>query len=391
MASPYCFGFRSGWLVASLTALSVATSPLPADENKDKATIESKIKSLLNEVGNLLSKKESAQSDLAKIEKKTGALADKIRRLEKELAHLKQERQSLDDQLEREMAQRRALQARLATQARTAYTLGRQEPVKLWFNQSQAEKLNRMLTYYQYFNQARIKQIEQAQMHLDAIEALESQLDQEKIRQQSVLEHLNQEKKQLQSLHRKREQLLAQINRQLKNRRTLLARLEEDKRNLEKMIESARQATDDLPPVTFDGKPFPKSKGRLIWPVQGKLGARFGSLRAGSNGWEGVVIHAPAGTPVRAIHPGRVIFADWLRGYGMLIIIKHDHNYMSLYGFNQSLMKNVGDTVTAGEVIANVGSSGGRRRPGLYFAIRHRHKPLDPQRWCRKSRNGRVG
>jgi septal ring factor EnvC (AmiA/AmiB activator) len=126
-------------------------------------------------------------------------------------------------------------------------------------------------------------------------------------------------------------------------------------------------------------------KGDLSWPVQGRLSTRFGTQRAsGGLTWDGVVISAGEGSEVRSLYYGRVAFADWLRGFGLLIILDHGDGYMSLYGFNQALLKETGEWVERGETIALVGDSGGRNFPSLYFGIRHRGRPLDPRQWCRR-------
>ncbi|MDT4859240.1 Murein hydrolase activator EnvC [compost metagenome] len=133
------------------------------------------------------------------------------------------------------------------------------------------------------------------------------------------------------------------------------------------------------------GGPFAKSRGQLPWPVDGRLVARFGSARGGDSRakWDGVLIGASEGSAVRAVHGGRVVFADWLRGAGLLVILDHGNGYLSLYGHNQRLLKNAGDIVKAGESIATVGTSGGQDTPALYFAIRQQGRPTDPAQWCR--------
>lgn len=130
------------------------------------------------------------------------------------------------------------------------------------------------------------------------------------------------------------------------------------------------------------GQPFRHLKAKLAWPVKGKILKKFGSRRVDSQ-WNGVLIRAKEGTQVKAIATGRVIFSDWLKGYGLLLIVQHDKNYMSLYAYNQSLYKSKGDWVSAGDVLATVGKSGGRSKPALYFEIRKKNKPVNPAKWCR--------
>ncbi len=133
------------------------------------------------------------------------------------------------------------------------------------------------------------------------------------------------------------------------------------------------------------GGPFSQAKGKLPWPVDGRLVARYGTPRGGDarTKWDGVLIGASAGSQVRAVHGGRVVFADWLRGSGLLVILDHGNGYLSLYGHNQSLLKDAGDMVAAGDPIATVGNSGGQETPALYFAIRQQGRPSDPAQWCR--------
>ncbi|MCK5122394.1 MAG: peptidoglycan DD-metalloendopeptidase family protein, partial [Methylococcales bacterium] len=137
-------------------------------------------------------------------------------------------------------------------------------------------------------------------------------------------------------------------------------------------------------------KEFAKLKVKLPWPVKGRLVKKFGAHRSGSR-WDGVLIQAKEGANIKVVTRGRVVYADWLRGYGLLTIIDHGKGYMTLYAFNQSLYKSVGDWVDAGAVIATVGQSGGQSSAGLYFGVRRKGKPVDPVKWCRKVRRGKVG
>ncbi|RMD69945.1 MAG: peptidase M23, partial [Gammaproteobacteria bacterium] len=188
------------------------------------------------------------------------------------------------------------------------------------------------------------------------------------------------QKRALQSLEaqrKKRQKLLAGLSQEIRSQAQVLARLKADERRLATLLNRLQGTAKDVPAAAA---PFQE---RLCWPVSGKLAARFGQVRRSGLPWQGVLILAPEGQPVRAVARGRIVFADWLRGYGFLVIIDHGGNYMSLYGHNQRLVKKVGDFVEAGEVIAYVGKSGGRIRPGLYFEIRRRGKPVDPTRACR--------
>ncbi len=351
--------------------------------------MDGKIRALRQQMTQLFSKRQSLENELAKIEKQSGHLAKKIRRLKSQSSQLKEKKHDIEKKLAREKAALDRLKSQLAHNIRAAYSIGKQEPLKLLLHQNQVATLSRTLTYYRYFNRARLAEIAQVKQHLASIQALTKSLEQKESHLQSVLEELKQERLALEQLKKSRKKLLSQIKSKLKTQKDKLAQLQKNKHNLEKLIQKAQQASKFLPSIN-QGKPFHQLKGQLHWPVKGKLVRRFGNRRSSGTRWEGVVIQAPEGTPVRAIYPGHVIFADWLKGYGLLLILKHDNQFMSIYAFNQSLMKNVGDPVEAGEIIATVGRSGGRSSPGLYFAIRKSGKPINPERWCRKTKRGRA-
>ena len=185
---------------------------------------------------------------------------------------------------------------------------------------------------------------------------------------------------------RKRETIIANLDRQLKKQGTHLSQLEENARNLSQLIESLADILTEAPTPSVPHKKFAQMKGKLAWPVKGKVQKLFGRPKPPSNlRWQGVVIQAPMGNNVRAVSHGRIAFADWLRGMGNLIIIDHGNGYLSLYGHNQSLYKEAGEWVEAGDIIASIGNSGGQKKPGLYFEIRKKGKPQNPSRWCKTS------
>jgi septal ring factor EnvC (AmiA/AmiB activator) len=154
----------------------------------------------------------------------------------------------------------------------------------------------------------------------------------------------------------------------------------------EELAVDAEQAKELSPSEDHSSEPetdFAELKGKLPWPVNGKLTHKFGSARTEGT-WDGVLIDAAEGMEIKAVTGGKVVYAQWLRSYGLLIIIDHGQGYMTLYAFNQSLYKHTGDLVKAGDVIASVGQSGGRSQAGLYFGIRKKGEPVDPLEWCRR-------
>jgi murein hydrolase activator len=164
-----------------------------------------------------------------------------------------------------------------------------------------------------------------------------------------------------------------------RNRGAQLKRLQQQQQQLERLLAELRRATEATP---FDpNDPFARLRGRLSWPVAGRIETGYGDNVAGGLRSNGIAIAADRGAPVRAVHEGRVIFADWLSGRGLLIILDHGNGYLSLYGHAEQLFKQAGATVQAGETIAAAGDSGGRARPGLYFEIRRAGKPVNPSGW----------
>jgi murein hydrolase activator len=173
--------------------------------------------------------------------------------------------------------------------------------------------------------------------------------------------------------------VLAQLNAESKQRAATLQRLQREQAALQKLLQQLRRSTPSFP---SDSKsPFARMRGKLAWPVSGKVVSRFGQQRAGSMKWEGVLIGAERGAPVRAVYRGRVVYADWLAGLGLLVIVDHGGGFLSLYGHNEQLYRQVGDTVVAGDTIAAVGDTGGRPAPQLYFEIRQAARPVDPAPW----------
>ncbi|MEM7279930.1 MAG: peptidoglycan DD-metalloendopeptidase family protein, partial [Pseudomonadota bacterium] len=187
-------------------------------------------------------------------------------------------------------------------------------------------------------------------------------------------------KKQLETRFKERRTLLTSLSSTLSDQNQALDRLQDSRSRLQTVLDRAG--------VHFVSKlkgEFAQFKGNLSWPVKGRFLERYGDSRGvGSLTWQGVLIEAKPGDKIKAISGGQVVFADWMRNLGQLLIVKHDEHYMTLYAHNQSLLKAVGDTVQAGDVIASVGNSGGHEKPGLYFEIRHDGKPVDPASWLSK-------
>lgn len=301
--------------------------------------------------------------------------------VQEEITRISDERLELDSRA-------RALRANLTGQAdliqqdlRRLYMEGPPNPLKLFIGQENPLQWRRMQDYQQRLSRSRLQRIQRYQASMSELLQLESALDQQANRlaqQQSIQEATN---ARLQLLLAERELALSDLTSEISTRTTELARLVAERDQLESLLERIDDVLEDSP-LPAPAVEFAAMKGRLAWPVPGRLSSNFndpygdGSLRR-----QGVVITADSGTPVRAVHQGRVVFADWLRGYGFLAIIDHGEGYMSLYGYNRSLELSPGSMVQAGDTLARLGNSGGQDAPAVYFEIRQNGRPQDPLDW----------
>lgn len=322
----------------------------------------------------------ATEVDIGQLEKRAEALMQELKKNEAALKKLHDKKGALD---ERRLEQRHLI----AVQARTAYQNGQQEYLKLLLNQQSPESFSRTLTYYQYLSRARVDQLSAFTETLQQLTQLEQEIEarQQLIQQQQA--ELSSQRQSLERLRETRRTALAGLKREANTKARQLAVLEQDRQQLEQALSQIRQILEANPVESAQtaDKGFAGQRGMLHWPVAGRLIAHYGSLRNPTNRshWDGVLIQAAAGTEVQAVHPGRVVFADWLRGSGLLVILDHGDGYLSLYGHNQSLLRHAGDVVSAGDPIATVGNSGGQDNAALYFAIRHQGRPSDPAQWCR--------
>jgi len=277
-----------------------------------------------------------------------------------------------------------AKKQRLAEQIRAAYKIGRNDYVKLILNQEDPALVGRVLAYHNYHNRARITQINSVAKQLQALAEIERSIE----RQTHTLEQLQsqheQEIAQYSSFRDSRTEIIQRMQEDIDQQDGELRTLRENERELAALLKQLSTEEPATTEIFADTSPFGSLKGNLAWPVEGKLINHFGSpKRSGDLKWQGVVINADSGTDIRAISAGKVVFADWFRNLGLLLIIDHGNDYMSLYGHNQNLLKKAGDWVRTSEIIATLGDSGGQTQPGLYFEIRKDGNPVDPIQWCR--------
>jgi septal ring factor EnvC (AmiA/AmiB activator) len=377
-------------LVALLLVLGAAVSP---------AQQESGIDERRRDLSELEERMQVMRQDLEARRDSRGVLLGELERREREIAQLalagrelgqmiQEQTRVLTDVHGRLQGELRALEgerAALAGLLRSAYVLGGAERIRLLLDQEEVARVGRLLAYHEYLNRDRLHRIRAASERARALEVLRREVSEETQRLALLAARQEDTRRRLAEAQERRSDLLAELDRTIAGREEGLAELEADARALRALLEQLERQAMVLPEADLiTQESIAGRRGRLPWPMEGgRLLERFGHLK-GSGGlrWDGVLLSGPAGAEVRAVHHGRVVYADWLRGFGLLVIIEHDDGYMSLYGHNQTLLKEPGEWVAAGDPIALSGASGGNRSEALYFAIRHNGRPLDPEQWC---------
>jgi septal ring factor EnvC (AmiA/AmiB activator) len=313
---------------------------------------------------------------LAAVARDVHALDDQLAAGQARLDTLNAQRTQLETALQ---SQRDALGALL----RSAYALGHNEELKLLLQQDDVAAIARVLAYHHYFQRAQIGQIDKLQGDLKQLADVEDSIRTATRKLAATRAARGAEADKLQTERTERAALVARMDATLKDQGARIAALGKDESALTRLLEQLRDVFADIPRQLTGEQPFAASRGHLAWPLRGKILSAFGSVDESGRPDSGVLIAAKAGTPVHAISHGRVAFADWMRGYGMLLIIDHGDGYLSLYGCNETLLKSAGDWVNAGDTIATSGASGGQKTPGLYFEIRVKGHPVDPRGWLK--------
>ncbi|MDD0976336.1 murein hydrolase activator EnvC family protein [Pseudomonas fontis] len=422
-----------------LIALTCLFGPAVADERTQTQqqldATRQDIAELKKLLGQLQQEKSGVQKDLRSTETDIGKLEKQVEALQQELKKSQGELERLDLEKKKLQSARVEQQRLIAIQARSAYqNNGREEYLKLLLNQQNPEKFARTLTYYDYLSQARLEQLRKFNETLRQLANVEKDIANQQSELLAQQSDLDTQRQALEKVRAERQDVLAKLNSDVKERdqklvarqqdqadltrvlktieetlarqareaeearqRALLAAQEAEKQRQREAALASRDSESDAPKkpkpvpgavVSSDGATyggaFSAARGKLPWPVNGRLLARFGETRGDDARakWDGVMISASAGSQVHAVHGGRVVFADWLRGAGLLVILDHGNGYLSLYGHNQTLLKSAGDVVKSGEAISTVGDSGGQDTSALYFAIRQQGRPSDPAQWC---------
>jgi len=356
-------------------------------QKKQLQALRTHIDSLRDELNVIRGEHASVRRELQDAELKINKFVKKLQRINRNIRQQNKELKRLkSDKLkyQKDMATQLEL---LAVQVRSAYAIGRQEYLKLLLNQEHPESVGRVLRYYQYFNAERSSRVIRAEKIVKKLDQVSVAIDRKLSQLGKLRKKQRTEKAALENTKRARALVLARLKSEMLNKGEELDILIQNEHKLARLVKEINQVMPDIQMEPGKHTDFAKLKGKLYWPTVGKVRKIFGKSRKSKKlKWNGIIIKAKAGMNVRSISRGRVAYADWLRGYGLLVIIDHGDGYMSLYGYNESLEKETGDWIEANEVIASVGDSGGNEFTGLYFEIRHNGKPTNPARWCKKTR-----
>ena len=327
--------------------------------------------------------KDSLQNELKKVEVEASQLKGNLRKLGKEIRTVVAELSILRHQ-ETDLQARIVQQADvIAEQIAAAHKLGDQEPIKLLLNQENPQQLARMFKYYDYFLQARSEKIASYMNDVKSLTEVIARISSQQLALKRSQSDLKKGQEKLRGRVAKRSVTLKQLDASLVNDKKKLGSLQRERSELEEILSAVEEAVADMT-LPSNYKPFLSRKGKLSWPLKGRVAHSYGSQRSGELRWEGWLISASAGTAVNAVHNGRIVFSNYLRGFGLLAIVDHGDGYMTLYAHNQELLKDTGDWVQSNELVARAGDTGGLNKPALYFEIRSQGKPEDPKVWLEK-------
>ncbi|MDR0781941.1 MAG: peptidoglycan DD-metalloendopeptidase family protein [Pseudomonadales bacterium] len=378
--------FHAFAVSALLLCLLLPHSVLPAQDaasEQELARIIKAIDAVKGELAGLRRERGGLQKDVESAERRISEVRGALKTTQSDLTQAQTRLSALHQEAEQLDKQRRDQQDLVATYLRQAARTGEQSSLKLLLNQEQPQQAARLLRYNGYLTRARAALIQGYADNLARLDEVQRGIDTERLTLEARQRDLSAQDAQLASAQSARKTALTSLDTKLSSHGAELERLETQRIDIEVLLKELRRSITELP---LDGsdQPITALKGRLPWPLQGRLTRSFGSRHElGDLTWEGLTLIAPAGTEVRAVHHGRVVFADWFGSSGLLLIVDHGDGYMSLYAHNQELYKAVGEWVGNGAVIAAAGNTGGQSETGLYFEMRHNGRAEDPANWLR--------
>ncbi len=413
-------------IFTALVCCLLLITPLSSGFAETSGQKQSKIKNKISNTNRALKKERNKSQKLAQ---KVTIAEDKLNEISKRLYDTESKINSLTTDLAKSNAKKQKLVAQtnqqkdaLAQQMQALYTSGKQSHLRLLLKQDNPSDISRTIKYYEYMNKHRLKRIKGIQGQLSKVKLIQDKINTDSKTLNELLTKQSSRKTLLKKTVKERESALKKQKKVVYSQEQTLSKLRKEESRLSGVIQRLAQKTrreeaerkkqeqqkklaSKVPPKAnpktnpkaakpkqtgavvnrrfVPDKPFSSLKGRLSWPVKGRLTQKYGSSRNTKQKWKGVIISAAAGSNVHAIARGKVEYSGRLKGYGYLVIIRHDKNYRSLYAYNRSVYKKEGQIVKAGEIIAAVGNSGSQTNSGLYFEIRRGTTHHNPARWCR--------
>ncbi|MDX1404467.1 MAG: peptidoglycan DD-metalloendopeptidase family protein [Woeseiaceae bacterium] len=353
-------------------------------KERELEQVREKISRLKTSMDRRAAERDRITADLQEAEVRISETRMRLKDLERQRQFATRKKAQLEADLERKASELAEETRQLESQVKAAYMSGEQERIKLMLNQHDPATLGRLMTYYRILSEFRGDNIETVNARIGELDELKRQAAVEEARLAELAQSRTAELIELNNAQEERQALLVSLNARIQQEGSEIDRLAEQEKDLERLIAELTSILSDYP-ITSE-EPFSAFKGRLTWPVAGSLLYDFGQPRAdGRLKWNGVVLAAKRGREIRAVYHGRVIFADWLAGMGLLVIVDHGEGYMSLYGYNETTLKIAGDWVAPGDVLATVGDSGGQPQTALYFEIRQGTQPLNPRSWVSRT------
>lgn len=378
------------WITSLIGLLFLSCNPKIA-----LAESSSKNNNSQQQLTNLHQEINSVKSKLSQDTKKQATLTEKLKASEKNIGALTVKIDALNTQIDQQQEQisdlenqKKSYENSLTDQQKTLgkliranYLLQRQGRLGIYLSGMSADKTNRFLAYHQALDNSMIQAIKNQQETISNLNQVLKQIREKNASLQKTLNEITAQKHKSSQQQKNREQIISALNNSIKSNQQKLNQLNSDQNNLKKIVNTLKPTS-----INFSQLNFAEQKTKLSWPVKGKVEHLFWTPMAEQQiKWQGDLINAKSGTKVHSIYAGKVIYADWLRGYGLLMIIDHGNGYMSLYGRNNVLYRKAGDLVNTGDVIATVGESGGFKTPALYFEIRHDGTALNPSKWIKEA------
>lgn len=379
----YVLGFLFFALCMQADVLAQSNDDPDKLEKEQLEQLQKTISDLKKQLAKTKSSRDSIAKSLEQSEKNIGELSKKAKKLESSLNNEKNKLKSLRDERTQLNKKKHQQQNLVGGYINAAYRVGQKSQLHLLLNQQSPADLSRTLKYYDYFIEARADKIQDYLGTIDRIDKIEPEITASTTKLGNQIAQLKTQQQKIHTAQANRQITLAKLNSQVKDTSSEINKLLADQKRLENLVTRVSGYIGDVDASNTGDVNISKLKGQLPWPTKGKILNRFGSQRVDRMKWQGIRIGGDRGAEIFAVHAGRVVFSDYLRGHGLLLILDHGSGFMSLYAHNQTLYKDLGEWVSGGDIIASLGDSGGQTSTALYFELRRNGQPTNPLRWLK--------